>query len=328
MTHALPREFDRIDRLFRPLAAGFPGALGLGDDAALIDPPPGTQLVVTSDAMVEGVHFLADWRPQDIAAKLLRTNLSDLAAMGAAPLAYTLTVALPRAVEDEWLAGFCEGLAGDQAAFGIHLAGGDSVSTAGPPSFTITAFGTVPTGTAIRRNGAKPGDVLFVTGTLGDAALALAHMLDGQEIADPTDREALLQRLLRPTPRLAFGPALRAHATAALDISDGLVQDVGHIARASGVAINIAAANLPRSAAAQRLLDAAPQLLETALIGGDDYEIAFTVPPQSRASLLGAAARAGVPVTAIGRVVAGAGAGLVDAAGNAIALSRSGWSHF
>lgn len=328
MAAELPREFDRIARLFRPLAAGFPGALDLTDDAAVFAPPPGHELVVTNDASVGGVHFVEDWAPEDIAAKLLRTNLSDLAAMGARPLAYTLATSLPRSVSDAWLARFCAGLAADQQAFGIHLAGGDSTSIAGPMVFSVTAFGTVPAGGALRRNGARPGDLLCVTGTPGDAALALAHVLDGRDLGSAEDTAALLERLHRPMPRLAVAELLRREASAALDLSDGLPQDVGHIARASGVAIVIDAALLPRSPAAARALAAHPDLGEAHLVGGDDYELAFTLAPERLERVTRDAAAAGVAVTAIGHVGQGSGVTVLDAGGAPLQLSRLGWSHF
>ncbi|MFN8927640.1 MAG: thiamine-phosphate kinase, partial [Rhodospirillales bacterium] len=248
-------EFGRIARLLRPLAAGFPGALALTDDAAVFAPPPGRDLVVTTDAMVEGVHYLPDDPPGDVAAKLLRVNLSDLAAMGADPLAYTLTTALPRSVDDGWLAAFAAGLAADQVRFGIALMGGDSVSVPGVPVLSVTAVGTVPAGRAVRRGGARAGDAIAVTGTIGDAAFGLAVRL-GRLVVPDDDARTLLERLRRPVPRTAFAAALREGATAAADVSDGLVADAGHLARASGLAIEIDAAAVTLSAAVRRLVAA------------------------------------------------------------------------
>lgn len=322
-------EFGRIARLLGPLAAGFPGALALTDDAAVFAPPPGRDLVVTTDAMVEGVHYLADDPPADVAAKLLRVNLSDLAAMGADPLAYTLTTALPRAVDDGWLAAFAEGLAADQARFGIALMGGDSVSVPGVPVLSVTAVGTVPAGRAVRRAGARAGDVVAVTGTIGDAAFGLAVRLGRLTVSDE-DARTLLERLRRPSPRTAFASALRAWATAAADVSDGLVADAGHVARASGLAIEIDAAAVPLSAAVRRLVDAEPRRLVDAITGGDDYELVLAAPASAVSALAAAAREAGFALTPIGRAVDGP-AGTVtvrDARGDAVPLAGTGWTHF
>lgn len=322
-------EFGRIARLLRPLAAGFPGALDLTDDAAVIAPPPGHDLVVTTDAMVEGVHYLPDDPPADVAAKLLRVNLSDLAAMGADPLAYTLTTALPRTVDDGWLAAFAAGLAADQALFGIALMGGDSVSVPGVPMLSVTAVGTVPAGRAVRRAGARPGDVVAVTGTIGDAAFGLAVRL-GRLWVEGDDTATLVGRLRRPTPRLALAAALRAHASAAADVSDGLIADAAHVARASGLAFEIDATAIPLSGPAARVVAADPDRLLHAITGGDDYELVLTVPPDRLPALAAAARDAGCGLTAIGRAVAGA-AGRVsvrDRDGTVVPLAETGWRHF
>lgn len=322
-------EFGRIARLLRPLAAGFPGALDLTDDAAVFAPPPGHELVVTTDAMVEGVHHLPDDPPGDVAAKLLRVNLSDLAAMGADPLAYTLTTALPRTVGDDWLAAFAAGLAADQARFGIALMGGDSVSVPGVPLLSVTAVGTVPAGRAVRRSGARPGDLVAVTGTIGDAAFGLA-VRQGRLPLPDADARILVDRLRRPTPRLGFARALRDHATAAADVSDGLVADAGHVARASGVAFVIEAAAIPLSPVVRALVADDPGRLLSAVTGGDDYELVLTLPPAALPALVTAAAATGVPLTAIGRVTDGpAGAvTVVDGQGTPLPLGETGWRHF
>lgn len=324
-------EFARIDRWFRPLAAGFPGAFGLTDDAAVFAPGPGRELVVTMDAMVAGIHFLPDDPPGDIAAKLLRVNLSDLAAMAADPLAYTLVTALPRAIDDAWLAAFTAGLGADQNRFGIHLAGGDSVMTPGPTTLAVTAFGQVEAGRALRRSGAKPGDALFVTGTIGDAALGLDIVMGRLAPADPDARTYLIDRLRRPTPRLEALALLRQFATAGIDISDGLVADVGHVAETSGCAITIRAAAVPLSPAAARTLGAgAAEGLARLLTGGDDYEIAFTAPPAHRDGIARAAAAAGLAIAEIGTVEPGP-AGQVSVIGHEgkpLAFDAAGWTHF
>lgn len=317
-------EFGRIERYLKPLAAGFPGALGLTDDAAVFGVPAGHELVVTTDALVAGVHFLADDPPADIAAKMLRVNLSDLAAMAAEPLAYSLVTSLPAGLGDEWLADFAAQLAEDQRDYGIHLMGGDSVSTPGPVTLSVTAFGLVPAGQALRRGGADPGDLVFVSGTIGDAVLGLAVLQGNLTAADP---QPLIDRYRRPRPRLSLVPVLRRFATAGLDVSDGLVADLGHLCEVSGRAAVIHADRVPLSAATRAALAADATLLATALTGGDDYEIVFTVKPEDRDALLAS----GADVTEIGRLVPGGEPGSVtvlDAAGQPLPLPSRGWTHF
>ena len=305
---SLPLEFDRIARHFRPLAG--PGSLGLTDDAAVFAPPPGRELVMTADTMVETVHFLPNTAPGLVARKLLRVNLSDLAAMGATPLGYLLATSVPRAFDDDWYAGFAAGLALDQAEFAITLLGGDTTQTPGPLSLTLTAVGHVAPGAAILRSGARPGDSLWVTGTIGDGALGL-HAARG-ELADPDGW--LRGRYDLPTPRLGLPLAGWAHAAA--DVSDGLFQDLGHICRASGVAAVVEASRIPLS---QQAAAAGEQWRETAWIGGDDYELLLAArnePP------------AGLAVTRIGRFEAGEGVTVMGEAGAPLALGSRGWSHF
>jgi thiamine-monophosphate kinase len=309
-------EFALIARHFRPLAG--PGALDLTDDAAVFLPPTGMELVIAADAMVAGVHFLPDDPPGLVGKKLLRTNLSDLAAMGAAPLGYLMTVSAPRDTPESWFAGFSAGLAEDQAEYGVSLLGGDTTSTPGPVSLSLTILGTVAPGMAVRRGGARAGDGLWVTGTIGDGALGL--LAARGEIADPTG--FLADRYRLPRPRLAL--KLAGLASAALDVSDGLVQDVGHLCRASSVGAVIEAARVPLSDPAR-----AAGRLELCLTGGDDYELAFAVPPERDADLFAAAAAGGVPVTRIGSFVAGPPRVVVtDAAGAGMHLGPGGWSHF
>jgi thiamine-monophosphate kinase len=316
MTAALPPEFALITRHFRPLAG--PGSLDLTDDAAVLALPPGRELVIAADAMVGGVHFLPDDPPDLIARKLLRTNLSDLAAMSAAPLGYLLTVSVPRAAPDAWFAAFAAGLAQDQAEFGISLLGGDTTSTPGPVSLSLTILGTTEPGRAVRRSGARAGDGLWVTGTIGDGALGL--LAAQGEIPDPDGY--LADRYRVPRPRLAL--RLAGIASAALDVSDGLVQDVGHLCRASAVAAQIEAAAVPLSAAA-----AAAGRLVLCLTGGDDYELAFAVPPDSEPALREASGAAGIPVTRIGHFHAGpSGVTVRGPDGAAMPLAAGGWSHF
>lgn len=314
----LPPEFALIARHFRLLAG--PGALDLADDAAILTPPPGRDLVLSADAMVAGVHFLPDDPPDLVARKLLRVNLSDLAAKGATPLGYLLTVSTPRDTPDAWFAAFAAGLAQDQAQFAITLLGGDTTSTPGPISLSLTAIGHVAPGQAIRRAGARPGDAIFVTGTIGDAALGLA--VARHRLADPTGH--LLNRYRLPQPRL--GLTLAGIAVAGMDVSDGLVQDLGHLCRAGDLAAEIAAAAVPRSDAARA---AGPNWMPTCLTGGDDYELLLVVPPAHEPALQEATRAAGVPVTRIGHFLAGTPAVTVHGPdGQPMQFATGGWSHF
>ena len=307
---ALPPEFSRIARHFRPIAG--PGSLGLTDDAAVVSPPLGRELVMTADAMVETVHFLPDTQPGLLARKLLRVNLSDLAAMGATPFGYLITLSVPRSLGDDWFAGFAAGLALDQAEFGIALLGGDTTETPGPLTLSLTAVGHVAHGAALLRSGAKPGDGIWVTGTVGDGVLGL-HAARG-ELADPDGY--LKGRYDLPTPRL--GLPLAGWATAAMDVSDGLFQDLGHICRASAVAATVEAAHIPLSPQAAA---AGAAWRETAWVGGDDYELLLAAP-------YGQPAPAGLPVTLIGRFHAGEGVRVLGEDGSALPLAGRGWSHF
>ncbi len=308
----LPAEFSLIARHFRPLAGE--GSLNLTDDAAVFMPPAGRELVISADAMVQGVHFLPDDAADLVARKLLRTNLSDLAAMGAAPLSYLLTVSTPRATPDDWFAGFAAGLAQDQAEFGITLLGGDTTSTPGPISLSLTILGTCAPGQAIRRSTALPGDEIWVSGRIGDGALGLLAATG--RLADPTGYFADRYRLPRPRMGLAMAGVVRA----CMDVSDGLVQDLGHLCRASGVAARIEAALVPRSL---------PDHLELCLTGGDDYELLMAVAPAQSAALLVHAAILGIEVTRIGTFGKGPAKVTVTAAdGIEMAFTRSGWSHF
>ncbi|MBS7792124.1 thiamine-phosphate kinase [Roseococcus sp. SDR] len=313
MTDAAP-EFSMIARHFRPLAG--PGALNLLDDAALLTPPPGQQLVLAADAMVAGVHFLPEDPPETIGRKLLRVNLSDLAAMGAEPLGYLMTIALAPGMDEAWLAGFTAGLAEDQRAFGLHVLGGDTVSTPGPLSLSLTILGHAPPGAALTRAGARPGDDLWVSGRIGDGWLGLRAARG--EIADPDG--ALARRYRLPEPRLALGLALRGLARACMDVSDGLLQDAGHLARAGGCAVAVEAARIPVS-------DATAPIAALAS-GGDDYELLFASAPEDRAAVEAAGLAARTPVTRLGRFTGGAPrVTLRDSQGQDITPARLGWSH-
>jgi thiamine-monophosphate kinase len=323
----LPPEFALIARHFRPLAAATPGALALADDAALLDPPAGRTLVLAADAMVAGVHFLPDDPPGTIGRKLLRVNLSDLAAMGAAPLGYLMTTALSPTTGDAWLAAFSAGLAEDQARFGCFLLGGDTVSTTGPVTLSLTIIGSVAPGAALRRSGARAGDALWVSGTIGDGALGLLALTGRLGMVGEEGREALARRYRLPEPRLTLGAVLSGLATACMDVSDGLVQDVGHLARAAGLAAMIEAAAVPLSAAAAAAVAAEPALLSRCLSGGDDYELVFAAPPEAEAAVRAAAAFSGVAVTRIGRFEAGEGVRVTGPDGGPMVFARGGWSH-
>jgi thiamine-monophosphate kinase len=320
-----PSEFALIAELFAPLAQA-PGAFGLKDDAAVIAPPAGHELVITTDALVEGVHFLADDPPLFVAKKALRANLSDLAAKGAEGSGYLLTLALPSGVGMKWLAAFAEGLKQDQREFNVSLYGGDTTSTPGPLTIAITAFGFVPKGKMIRRAGAKPGDLVFVSGTIGDAGAGLALLRAPQEISHAVT-DFLVHRYREPRPRMWLGQALRGIAHAALDVSDGLLADLGHIAEVSGVRIEVQAHRLPLSAALQAVWGSDDEARAKAATAGDDYEIAFTVAPRLADDAI-KAARDAAAITEIGRVVAGQGVALLDAAGREIAVDRKGYTHF
>ena len=312
-----PPEFGLIARHFRPLAG--PGALDLLDDAALLQPPPGRTLVLTADAMVAGVHFLPDDPADLVGSKLLRVNLSDLAAKGAAPLAYLMTVSAPKGTPDAWFAAFASGLARDQAEFGLALLGGDTTATPGPLTLSLTCIGHVSPGGMVPRAGARAGDEVWITGTIGDGALGLLALRG--RVPDPDG--FLARRYRRPQPRLGLlRPGL---ASAAMDVSDGLVQDLGHLARAGGVGAVLEASLVPLSPAARA---AGGAWLETCLTGGDDYELLMAVASSQAGKLKAAAEACGVAATRIGRFVDGAGVQVVDATGRAMSLARGGWSHF
>ena len=319
-----------IARYFRPLAR-HPGALGLADDVALLTPPPGCDLVLTTDGIIAGVHVFADTPADAIARRALRVNLSDLAAKGAKPVGFLLAVALPTGTSEDWVAAFARGLDADAEQYGCPLLGGDTDRTPGPLSVSITAFGTLPTGTMVRRSGAGAGDALFVTGTIGDAALGLRLRQDPKAGASLTSaqRDHLLTRYLRPEPRNALAETLRAHASAALDISDGLAGDLAKLCRTSGVSTQIDVGSVPISDAARALLEADPSLLERALTGGDDYEILAAVPAGNVEGFRAGAHAAGVVVTEIGRLTAGdAPPQFIGPNQQVLTFERPSFSHF
>jgi thiamine-monophosphate kinase len=330
----LPGEFDLIARHFAPLSAGMPGALGLTDDACTYAPPRGFDLVLTVDAMTAGIHFLPDDPAELVARKLLRVNLSDLAAKGAQPVGYLITTAFTAATDEVWVAAFAAGLAADQREFGIGLMGGDTIATPGPLSLTLTALGIVPAGRALRRNGAKSGDVVLVSGTIGDGALGLKVLRHEFTDLAPVERTFLADRYHLPQPRLRLGQALRASnlVHAMMDVSDGLVADLGHIAEASGVGAVLEAAAVPLSAAASSLLADAPDLLPLILTGGDDYELLLTAAPDAVNDLLALGTEIGTPLSVIGTITAPAAKGkvvrVIDRDGADLDLATGGYRHF
>lgn len=325
-------EDELVGTYLAPLAAGFPGALGLRDDCAVFAPAPGCELVLKTDPIVGGIHFLPDDDAADIAWKALAVNVSDLAAKGATPRIYLMSLSLPQAPAREWMARFAEGLGAAQRAFGMHLAGGDTDRTPGHLSIAITVIGEVPAGRMVRRAAAKAGDVLYVSGTLGDAALGLALRLDGALATRlglaPDEGAHALVRYVRPAPRLALGAALRAHARAAMDLSDGMLKDLGRMCRASGVGASVRASNLPLSPAVARALAAEPARIRDVVAGGDDYEILAAVPADAASDFEASALAAGVAVTRIGEITSERAVCVLDAAGVPMEQGRQGWDHF
>jgi thiamine-monophosphate kinase len=319
-----------IARYFKPLATD-PGAFGLGDDAAILK-ALGDDIVVTTDAIVEGVHFLADDPADTVARKALRVNLSDLAAKGATPAGFVLTLAL-RDADDAWLTPFARGLGSDAGLFDCPLLGGDTVSTPGPLMISVTAFGRVSAGKMVHRSGAKPGDRVVVTGTIGDATLGL-DILKGGAVADVLAKDdaakaMLVGRYRVPQPRNALATAVRDYAHAAMDVSDGLAGDLAKLCQASGVSAVIDTPGIPLSAPAAALLAHGTVDIEAIVSGGDDYEILCAVPESSFEPFAEAARAAGVAVTSIGSIIAGSSAPrFLDGEGREIVLKRLSYSHF
>ncbi|WP_127089241.1 thiamine-phosphate kinase [Aquabacter cavernae] len=320
-----------IARFLRPLASA-PGALGLLDDAALLTPPAGMQLVLTKDALVAGVHFFPDDPPDTIARKALGVNLSDLAAKGAVPLGALLALAMPEGVGEPWMEAFAIGLGEALSEADCALLGGDTVRTPGPLTLSITALGGVPAGSFVPRTGARPDEAILVSGTIGDAALGLLLRLDlerpGFAPLVSAQRAHLQRRYLVPEPRLALAPLLRTHASAAMDVSDGLVGDIAKMLAVSGCGGVITATEVPLSGAARAAVHAEPALLRAALTGGDDYEIVCTVAPHHVADMIVAAEVAGIKLTQIGETRAVPGLTVLDAAGNLLDMGTGSYSHF
>jgi thiamine-monophosphate kinase len=318
----VPSEFEIITKYFtRPARTA---ALGVGDDAALLKAPVGLVLAITTDMLLEGTHFFPGTDARRLGHKSLAVNLSDLAAMGADPRWFLLSLALPDA-DEAWLEAFAAGIYALADEYGVELIGGDT--TRGPRTISITAIGTLPPGYALRRDAASAGEDVWLSGSTGEAALGLAH-LQGRVKLDAQAAAACIARLEMPTPRIALGRKLRGLATSAIDVSDGLLADLGHVAEQSKVAAEIDYAALPRSAAWRACPDTA-LAAECLLAGGDDYELVFTAPPEQRAAIAAAAGEAGIAATRIGRVIAGApGVRVLDAQGRAMDTARQGYDHF
>lgn len=323
-----PGEFALIAKLFAPLAKSVPGAFGLTDDVAVIAPLAGHEMVLKTDSLIESVHFLRGDPAAMVAQKALRRALSDLAAKAAEPSAYLLALALPQWPDLAWLESFANGLASDQAAFRIALAGGETNSTPGPLTINVTAIGHVRQGALIRRNGATIGDGVFVTGTIGDAGAGLELATErANSVSDP-GRDFLLSRYRLPLPRLAFGRLLQGTAAASIDVSDGLLADLAHIAETSHVRVEIQSADLPLSGPLREFWGEDERARVRAATAGDDYEIVFTAPLSGLESLRAASRRTATPCTEIGRVTAGEGVALLDRGGREISVDRKGYTHF
>jgi thiamine-monophosphate kinase len=321
MTDKLTSEFDLIARHFTRPAAN--AVLGVGDDAALVDVSNGMDLAVSTDTMVSGTHFFPDVDPENLGHKALAVNLSDMAAMGAMPYWATLALTLP-SVNHDWLAAFAKGFFDLAEEYNVSLIGGDT--TRGPLSFTVTIMGEVPAGAALRRSGAKAGNDIWVSGQIGDAALAVAHR-HGRLKLDEADYAEAVMRLYEPTPRVALGQALRGLATSAIDISDGLLADIGHICRLAKVGAKIELPRVPVSAIGAKHVNTG-EGLSAIVAGGDDYELCFTAPPNSRESIQELTQILGVPLARIGTVSKGKGVSLVGSDGKPVSIDGLGFDHF
>ncbi len=341
MTVSSLSEDELIRQIFAPIAGE--GSLNLRDDAALLPAPPGSELVLTVDTIVAGVHYFPEDPPGAVARKALRVNLSDVAAKGAEPLGFLLSLSMPAGTSLAWMAAFAEGLGADAKAFGCPLLGGDTVRTRGPLTVSITAIGRVPTGYMVRRTGAQAGDIIAVTGTIGDSALGLALRLADQDGAPddakrdnlawrdeltPQEHAYLTQRYLLPEPRNAIALALRDHASGAMDVSDGLIGDARKMLGASGVSGRIDLETVPLSLPARAAVEASSGLLRAAVTGGDDYEILCSVPPKRFDALRAQCTQAGVPLTAIGLVEPGQEPLSVFLDGVDYAVGKGSYSHF
>ena len=330
--HPPAGETGIIQTYFAPLAADTPGAFGLNDDAGLIQPPDGFEIVLTTDMIIGGIHYLDNAAPQDIAYKALGVNVSDLCAKGADPAVYLLSIALPENPDPAWLEGLRDGFAEAQSDFGCMLLGGDTVHTTGPVAISITAAGHVPEKGMVRRSGAEKGDFVYVTGTIGDAALGLLLMKEstGTQTVSREQADHLKSRYRRPQPRMSAIALVREHANAAMDISDGLVGDFSKLCAASGAGGVLNAADVPLSSAAAAWLGQRPSDLEHVLTGGDDYEILMCVSQKHTAPFEDACAAHGLQVTRIGEIVSPDkdGVRVLDRDGSAIKFAHQSYDHF
>jgi thiamine-monophosphate kinase len=321
-----------IQEFLAPLAAGYPGAFGLKDDCAVLTPAAGHDLIVKTDPIAAGVHFFPDDKPEDIAWKALAVNVSDLAAKAATPRAYVMALSFPEAPARDWMQRFAAGLAEAQRAFGMHLIGGDTDRRPGPVSITLTVFGEVPSGRMVQRGTAHAGDRLLCTGQLGDSALGLALIKDPSLTArwglTAAETAHVKQRYWRPMPRLEARDVLRDVASAAMDLSDGLMKDCGRMCAASGVGARLATRDLALSPAAAKIVRAEPSRWQDVVAGGDDYEILFAVRPDRIARLVAEAAKRALPICAIGDVIPGSGVTITAPDGQPLVLDRTGWDHF
>lgn len=338
MTHDshVQGEESLIQEFLAPLAAGYPGAFGLTDDCAAYSPTPGHDVVVKTDPVAAGVHFFADDAPEDIAWKALAVNVSDLAAKAAVPRAYLMALSFPEAPPRDWMRAFAAGLQAAQSKFGMHLIGGDTDRRPGPLTISMTVFGEVPAGRMLRRGTAQPGDQIYVTGTLGSAAIGLALRRRPDMARDwklsPGEAAAAVQRYLRPEPRLALRTAL-GHASAAMDVSDGLLKDLGRMAKASSVAAKLSMAMLPLDSFTRKAVNADPGQWSAVVAAGDDYEVLASVPQSRVRDFVAAAQASGTAVSRIGSIGAntsGAGSSveITGLDGKPAAFDRTGWDHF
>lgn len=330
---ALPRiagEFALIERYLAPLSAAAEGAFALKNDAAVLEVAPGDRLVATVDSLVAGRHFLAGDPADSVARKLLRVSLSDLAAMGAEPTSYLLAASWPLDVEEAWIAAFCQGLASDQKAFGVTLVGGDTTATPGPMTLTLTAFGRVSGTRVLDRSSLRPGDDLYVSGSVGDAFLGLRCLQGGIDGLDEAARDYLVDRYRCPQPRVALGLALLKGgiAASALDVSDGLAADLGHLLTASGVGAVVRLDIIPFSQPAEQGLALLGEPCETLLSGGDDYELLFAASAERRAEVAKLSRELGLAITRIGETRAEPGLTVLGADQRPLALQSTGWTHF
>lgn len=324
-------EDELIGTYLAPLTRAHAGAFNLTDDCAILTPTPGTELVITTDAIAAGVHFFPDDAPEDIAWKALAVNVSDLAAKAAVPRVYQMALSFPAAPTHEFMQRFASGLAQAQTAFGIMLSGGDTDQRPGPMTITITAMGEIPTGLRLTRDRARPGDGIFVTGTLGDAACGLKLRRDDDDARlwslSDDERAGLIARYLRPEPRLAAAGIIRRHATAAMDLSDGLAKDLGRLATAAHAGAVIDSTRVPLSPPLKRLAATSPEILELALTGGDDYELIFTALPENEPVIATDASAIGLKVTRVGTISGQRGLRLSTPSGERPMQPR-GWDHF